>query len=109
MRIDEADRATLAAWESELAARHAALAAAGLKLDVTRGKPSSAQLDLSDRLDGVLDANYRSDDGTDLRNYGGLDGIPEAKQLFAPVLQVPVDNMLVGGNSSLTLMWQCPL
>ena len=109
MRIDEADRATLAAWESELAARHAALAAAGLKLDVTRGKPSSAQLDLSDRLDGVLDANYRSDDGTDLRNYGGLDGIPEAKQLFAPVLQVPVDNMLVGGNSSLTLMWQCAL
>jgi hypothetical protein len=109
VRIDEADRATLAARESELAARHAALAAAGLKLDVTRGKPSSAQLDLSDRLDGVLDANYRSDDGTDLRNYGGLDGIPEAKQLFAPVLQVPVDNMLVGGNSSLTLMWQCAL
>ena len=109
MRIEEADHATLSAWESELAARHAALAAAGLKLDVTRGKPNSAQLDLSDQLDGVLDANYRSDDGTDLRNYGGLDGIPEAKQLFAPVLQVPVDNMLVGGNSSLTLMWQCAL
>ena len=109
MRIDEADRATLAAWESELAARHAALAAAGLKLDVTRGKPNSAQLDLADRLDGVLGANYRGNDGTDLRNYGGLDGIPEAKQLFAPVLQVPADNMLVGGNSSLTLMWQCAL
>ena len=109
MRIDEADRATLTRWESEFAARHAALAAAGLKLDVTRGKPNSAQLDLADRLDGVLGANYRGNDGTDLRNYGGIDGIPEAKQLFAPVLQVPVDNMLVGGNSSLTLMWQCAL
>lgn len=109
MRIDEADRATLSAWESELAARYAALAAAGLKLDVTRGKPNSQQLDLSDQLDGVLGANYRGEDGTDLRNYGGLDGIPEAKQLFAPVLQVPADNVLVGGNSSLTLMWQCAL
>jgi hypothetical protein len=109
VRIDEADRATLTRWESEFAARHAALAAAGLKLDVTRGKPNSAQLDLADRLDGVLGANYRGNDGTDLRNYGGIDGIPEAKQLFAPVLQVPVDNMLVGGNSSLTLMWQCAL
>ena len=109
MRIDEADRATLSAWESELAARYAALAAAGLKLDVTRGKPNSQQLDLSDQLDGVLGANYRGEDGTDLRNYGGLDVIPEAKQLFAPVLQVPADNVLVGGNSSLTLMWQCAL
>jgi aspartate/methionine/tyrosine aminotransferase len=109
VHIDDADRASLAAWEAELAARHAALAAAGLKLDVTRGKPNSAQLDLSDRLDGVLGANYRGDDGTDLRNYGGLDGIPEAKQLFAPVLQVPAENMLVGGNSSLTLMYQCAL
>jgi len=109
VHIDDADRATLAAWEAELATRHAALVAAGLKLDVTRGKPSSQQLDLSDRLDGVLGTNYRADDGTDLRNYGGIDGIPEAKQLFAPLLQVPPGNMLVGGNSSLTLMYQCAL
>ncbi len=109
VRIDEASRDTLISREAGLAARYAALAGAGLALDVTRGKPSAAQLDLSDRLDGVLAGNYRGEDGTDLRNYGGLDGLPEAKRLFAPVLQVPASNVLVGGNSSLTLMWQCAL
>ncbi len=107
MRIDEADQNTLTHWEGRLAGRYAQLAGAGLNLDVTRGKPSAAQLDLSDRVDGILGGNYRAEDGTDLRNYGGLDGIAEAKRLFAPVLQVPAENMLVGGNSSLTLMWQC--
>lgn len=109
MRIDEADQDTLSRWETTLAARYTELAGAGLALDVTRGKPSAAQLDLSDRIDGVLAGNYRGEDGTDLRNYGGLDGIPEARRLFAPVLQVPEQNMLAGGNSSLTLMWQCAL
>ncbi len=109
MRIDEADQATLSRRESTLAARYTELAGAGLALDVTRGKPSAAQLDLSDRIDGVLAGNYRGEDGTDLRNYGGLDGLPEARRLFAPMLQVPEQNMLVGGNSSLTLMWQCAL
>lgn len=109
MHIDTTDRDTLIARERELAQRHAELAGAGLALDVTRGKPSAAQLDLSNGIDGILGGNYRSEDGTDLRNYGGLDGLPEAKRLFAPVLQVPVENMLVGGNSSLTLMWQCVL
>lgn len=109
MRIDEADQDTLSRWETTLATRYAELAGAGLALDVTRGKPSAAQLDLSDRIDGVLAGNYRGEDGTDLRNYGGLDGLPEARRLFAPVLQVPEQNMLAGGNSSLTLMWQCAL
>ena len=107
--IVQADRATLIAMEQELAARHTALKAKGLALDLTRGKPSSSQLDLADALDGVLGGNYRDASGTDLRNYGGLDGIPEAKALFAPVLQVPAANVLVGGNSSLTLMYQCLL
>lgn len=107
--IDQADRATLIAMEQALAARHAALKARGLALDLTRGKPSASQLDLADALDGVLGGNYRDASGTDLRNYGGLDGIAEAKALFAPVLQVPVANMLIGGNSSLTLMYQCLL
>jgi DNA-binding transcriptional MocR family regulator len=109
VRIDEADQDTLSRWETALATRYAELAGAGLALDVTRGKPSAAQLDLSDRIDGVLAGNYRGEDGTDLRNYGGLDGLPEARRLFAPVLQVPEQNMLAGGNSSLTLMWQCAL
>ena len=107
--IVQADRATRIAMEQELAVSHAALKAKGLALDLTRGKPSSSQLDLADALDGVLGGNYRDASGTDLRNYGGLDGIPEAKALFAPVLQVPAANVLVGGNSSLTLMYQCLL
>lgn len=109
MHIDTADRDTLIARERELAERHAELVRAGLALDIARGKPSAAQLDLSNAIDGILHGDYRGTDGTDLRNYGGLDGLVEAKRLFAPVLQVPEENMLVGGNSSLTLMWQCAL
>ena len=107
--IDQADRAALTAMEQALAAEYAALKARGLALDLTRGKPGGSQLDLADALDGVLGGNYRDASGTDLRNYGGLDGIPEAKALFAPVLQVPAANVLVGGNSSLTMMYQCLL
>jgi len=107
--IDPSDRASLLAMEQALAAEYTALKARGLSLDLTRGKPSSSQLDLADALDGVLGGNYRDASGTDLRNYGGLDGLPEAKALFAPVLQVPEANVLVGGNSSLTMMYQCLL
>jgi len=107
--IDQADRAALSAMEQALAAEYTALKARGLSLDLTRGKPSGSQLDLADALDGVLGGNYRDASGTDLRNYGGLDGLPEAKALFAPVLQVPEANVLVGGNSSLTMMYQCLL
>lgn len=80
--------------------------ALNLKLDLTRGKPSVAQLDLSNELDSILQGNFLSDDGTDVRNYGGIDGIPEAKKLFSDFLEVPLQNILIGGNSSLTLMHQ---
>ena len=72
--IDQADRAALTAMEQALAAEYAALKARGLALDLTRGKPSSSQLDLADALDGILGGSYRDASGTDLRNYGGLDG-----------------------------------
>ena len=104
--IDQHDHATLVILEQELAARFATLKASGLALDLTRGKPSSEQLDLADALDGVLQGNYHDASGTDLRNYGGLDGIAEAKALFAPVLQAPAANVMVGGNSSLSMMYQ---
>lgn len=77
-----------------------------LSLDMTRGKPGSEQLDLSNALDGILEKSFKTADAVDARNYGGLDGIPEAKSLFAPVLGVEEDEILVGGNSSLTLMYQ---
>jgi len=80
-----------------------------LALDMTRGKPATEQLDLcndliSGSLLGSALTDYRAEDGTDCRNYGGLDGIPEAKRLFAEYLQVKPENVLIGGNSSLSLM-----
>lgn len=77
-----------------------------LNLDLTRGKPSSDQLALSDAMDGILHNNYISDSGTDTRNYGGLDGLPEAKAMAAAIMGVNPDEVFIGGNSSLTLMYQ---
>ncbi|HWN67192.1 MAG TPA: aminotransferase class I/II-fold pyridoxal phosphate-dependent enzyme [Haliangium sp.] len=74
-------------------------------LDITRGKPSAEQLDLSADLLTILGpGDYKSADGTDCRNYGGLDGLPEARSLFAEMLEVRPDQVLAGGNSSLSLM-----
>jgi DNA-binding transcriptional MocR family regulator len=77
-----------------------------LNLDLTRGKPSTAQLSLSNALDGILNNDYLCADGTDSRNYGGALGIPEARQLAADYLQAKVSQVMVGGNSSLQLMYQ---
>ncbi|WP_245899032.1 aminotransferase class I/II-fold pyridoxal phosphate-dependent enzyme [Nonomuraea indica] len=82
---------------------YADLVQRGLTLDLTRGKPSPRQLDLSDDMLG-LPTSYRTADGTDGRNYGGLQGLPELRELFGPLLQVPAGQLVVGGNSSLTMM-----
>ena len=80
----------------------------GLALDMTRGKPSSEQLDLANgMLDCLSSGDYRAEDGTDCRNYGGFDGIPEAARLFAAFLGVGPKELLVGGNSSLAFMHDC--
>lgn len=80
--------------------------AKNLALDMTRGKPGAEQLDLSlPMLDLVTSSDYKTLAGADTRNYGGLDGIPEAKELFKDFLEVDsTDELIVGGNSSLTLM-----
>lgn len=109
MQLDQATPEQLRQWESELAADYKAIVEQKLSLDLTRGKPSPEQLNLSDPLDGVLKGNYKAEDGTDTRNYGGLDGLPEAKQLGANIMGVDAENVLVGGNSSLTLMFQMML
>ena len=77
---------------------------AGLALDLTRGKPNPAQVALSDELDAAGDG-WIASDGTDTRNYGGLDGLPEARALGAAMLDVVPDAVMAGGNSSLTLMY----
>lgn len=99
------DRAALTNLLQEAEARHDAYRAAGLALDLTRGKPATAQLDLSDALDGVLDGDYRTEDGTDARNYGGLLGIPECRRLGGALLGVDPARVMAAGNSSLTLMY----
>ena len=77
-----------------------------LELDMSRGKPSKAQLDLSSHLlNTVTSVDYKTTAAQDTRNYGGLDGIPEAKELFKHFLEVSsVDEVVVGGNASLTIM-----
>lgn len=109
MQLDQATPEQLRQWESQLAAEYQSICAQKLNLDLTRGKPSAEQLSLSDALDGLLNGNYLAADGTDTRNYGGLDGLPEAKSLGANILGVSARDILVGGNSSLTLMFQVML
>jgi DNA-binding transcriptional MocR family regulator len=97
-----ADAATLA---RQLQDRYDAFKARGLKLDMTRGKPSSAQLDLaSAMLDLPGHADFTSADGTDTRNYGGADGLPEMKAIVAEMLETAPANVIVGGNASLQMM-----
>lgn len=79
----------------------------GLKLDMSRGKPTSAQLDMTMGLMDALnsDSDMMTMDGIDTRNYGLMDGIIEAKHLLADVMSVPAENVIVYGNSSLSIMY----
>lgn len=75
----------------------------GLKLDMSRGKPSPAQLDLS--MDLLKITDYKGETGIDARNYGNLEGMPEARKFFADMLGAKPEETIVGGNSSLNLMF----
>ena len=79
----------------------------GLKLDMSRGKPSIAQLNLSMGMMDVFhsESDLKCEDGTDCRNYGVLDGIPEAKRLLASIAEVNPNNIMIFGNSSLNVMY----
>lgn len=81
--------------------------AKGLNLDMSRGKPSVAQLDLSKDMLDVINStsDTNSENGLDVRNYGAFDGLPEAKKLMADVMGVSPDNVIVYGNSSLNMMY----
>ncbi len=76
-----------------------------LSLDLTRGKPAPEQLDLSAGLESAIGGNYLAADGTDTRNYGGLRGIAEARELGAEIMDVDADSIICWGNSSLSLMY----
>jgi len=77
-----------------------------LQLDMTRGKPSPEQLDLSNEMLTIVDGDsYKGEGGTDYRNYGIGTGIPEAKALFAEFMDVSPEEIIIGGNASLTMMY----
>lgn len=90
----------------QLQSQFEAFKAKNLGLDMSRGKPSAAQLDLSNvLLDVVTSKDYLSSQGAETRNYGGLDGLPETKELFKDFLEVSsIDEVVIGGNASLTIM-----
>ena len=93
--------------KSQLEAQYKEFQGKGLKLDMSRGKPSAAQLDLSMGMMDVLDSNADlvCEEGVDGRNYGVLDGITEARKLLADMSEVPERNILIYGNSSLNVMF----
>ena len=95
--------ADLAAFLAAQQEAYADLQGKGLKLDLTRGKPASAQLDLSDALLS-LPHGPKDSAGVDTRNYGGLEGIAELRAMFAELLWVEPEQVVAGGNSSLVMM-----
>ena len=97
----ELSKEELCALRKELVSKYEEQVGKGLKLDLSRGKPGPDALDLSNDLLDKLDTYY-SEDGTDVRNYGVPDGLSECKRLFSELLGIPADRMIVGGNSSLT-------
>ncbi|MDT9594219.1 aminotransferase class I/II-fold pyridoxal phosphate-dependent enzyme [Nocardioides zeae] len=103
MALSDLAPADLTAFADAQRAAYAELKAQGLKLDLTRGKPSPEQLDLSEAL-LTLPTGHVAADGTDVRNYGGLAGLPEMRQIFADLLGIPAANVVAAGSSSLTLM-----
>ena len=99
-RRDEELEALRALYETEKAKK--------LSLNMARGVPSPAQLDLTmDMMDIPFSELIKSEDGTDTRNYGGLSGTVEAKRLFSEILGVSPENIIVCGQSSLSLMYDC--
>lgn len=107
VELQDLSKEQLSARESELCRQYEGYKARGLKLDMSRGKPGPEQLDLTMELLGSVDtrSGCRAQDGADTRNYGLLEGIPEARKLFGDILGMEPDNVVVGGNSSLNMMY----
>lgn len=109
MIYDAMSKETLSELLSKEQAAYASFKKERLSLDMTRGRPEKSQLDVALPLLKILaadDAEFKLSNGTDCRNYGGLDGIPEAKELFAELFGVSEDEVLVADNSSLALMYK---
>jgi len=103
MMYQNLSRAQLLDLKKELSAKYDEYKAAGLKLDMSRGRPGKAQLDIA--LDILDDKSCVSPSGFDCRNYGILDGLPELKEVLAEAMRVPAANIFIGENASLALMY----
>ena len=106
-KYQEMNRNELLEEKASLEAEFGKIKEMGLSLDMSRGKPGADQLDLAMDMMDVLDSKslLKSENGIDLRNYGILDGIPEAKQLIAEMVGTKPENVIVYGNSSLNIMY----
>lgn len=102
----ELSKEELLVLRDELNKEYSDVKAKGLKLDMSRGKPSASQLDMEMDFMNVLDGvALTAADGTDCRNYGILEGLPEARKLMGDMLGVPAENVIVCGNASLNIMY----
>lgn len=103
----ELSREELLSLKSELELAYEDAKGKGLKLDMSRGKPSAAQLNMGmDILDTLnSESDLKTEAGLDVRNYGAFDGIPEAKRFMGEIMGVPAENVVVCGNASLTIMF----
>ncbi len=108
MKLTQLATNDLARRLDELRREYEKLQARGLTLDLTRGKPSAEQLDLSEPLLELPGAGkHLASDGSDTRNYGGLRGLAELREIFSELLGVPAEQLIAFGNSSLELMHEC--
>ena len=107
MQYNEMSKEQLLQLKAELDERYKEAKAKGLNLNMSRGKPSATQLNVTmDMLDVInSSSDLKSEDGTDCRNYGVLDGIPEAKKLMADMMGTTPDHVIVYGNASLNIMY----
>ncbi len=103
----ELSREELLSLKAELEKQFEDVKGKGLKLDMSRGKPAPTQLDIAMGLLDVFhsEADMLTEDGLDTRNYGLVDGIPEAKRLMGEMMEVPPENVIVYGNASLPIMY----
>ncbi|APT83842.1 aminotransferase class I/II-fold pyridoxal phosphate-dependent enzyme [Corynebacterium aquilae] len=107
MTINDLSREELAAFHEEMTKAYQELVSKGLKLDLTRGKPSSEQLDLSNELLALPGAEYKAADGTDTRNYGGLTGITDIRRIWADLLNIDESLVYAADASSLNIEFDC--
>lgn len=107
MEYSSYTKTMLKAELTQLESQYEVFKGLGLKLDMSRGKPNTEQLDITEGMLGIIDkgSDCLAENRLDCRNYGLLDGLPEAKKLFSDVYGIPAENILVGGNSSLNLMY----